>query len=131
MALNPNVDERTDETTKKVLGSLGMRSSLQGYPYLLYAVEYILYHRNSNFRIYMGQLYNEIGDMWDTTYTRVERSIRYIRMNPRFTTKVAEYVANLSKQFPLVGEDMYSLSNSDFMYTLSDIVEYTMKCDEC
>lgn len=127
MTLNADVDERTDEAAKRVLASLGMRSSLQGYSYLLYGVEEILYNRRCNLRIYMGQLYHQIADMWDTTYTRVERAIRYIRMNPRSTAKVTEYLANLSEQFPLVSENMYSLSNSDFMYTIADIVEYTMK----
>lgn len=130
MALNANVDERTDETTKKVLASIGMRSSLQGYPYLLYSVEYIIHHRASNFRIYMGQLYHEVADKFSTKYSLAERSIRYAKMNPRCTTKVVEYLANLSNDFPLISEDMYSLSNSDFIYTVADIVEYTLKCDK-
>lgn len=66
----------TEETVKTLLLELGIPANLKGYLYLSYAIELLIDREDTSFGVVKG-LYPIIASKFNSTVSRVERSIRH------------------------------------------------------
>ena len=100
----------------KVLHELGVPSHIKGYSYIREGITEILFHPDISSGI-TKELYPKIADNFNTTVSRVERSIRHAieiswnRGNWDYMQEIFGYSVDIDKSKP---------TNSEFIITVAD-----------
>jgi len=99
-----------------LLHNLGIPSHIRGYQFIKEGIG-IIYNNNNNISYITKDVYPEIAKKFDTTPTRVERSIRHAievswnRGNLDFMEEIFGYSVDIDRAKP---------TNSEFMVTIAD-----------
>ncbi len=110
MENNTISDKEIQETTKKVLKNMGMKINFLGFKYWQTAV-IIVMNRNQE-KLTMTRLYMEIAKRHRTTFSRVERAMRY-----------AYQELDLKQYFDV----KYKISNMEMLFLLQYKVQEILK----
>lgn len=92
---------------RSFLNNLGIPPHLKGYDYIIDMIEIITDHdKESGRKIKIGELYNRVAEMHETTPRIVERSLRYVKGR----IKHPDYIG--------IDIDVYTegITNSEFIY---------------
>lgn len=112
------MDRQMNIALRKTLDQIGVKHSLEGYGYIISAVEKCLENRSKLIGIIKG-LYTEIAEENSDTVWRVERSIRHAievtwtNGNTNAINKIFGYTVSVEKGKP---------TNSEFIALITDFV---------
>lgn len=101
------MDTLIEKEVIKVLKEIDVCPDWLGFKYIITAIKLMINNKNDNFKI--GEIYKDVAKKHRTTYSKVERNIRYTKENIKI---------NLNQYF----ETKHKVTNSSFLYFIKNKV---------